>query len=1084
MKKVFFGLGVAMGLTISPFLTSASAENAEWENQHVFQINREAPHCTRMPYADESQVLKGDRTASPYYQSLNGDWKFHWSPDPSSRPADFYHPDYDVSGWKEIPVPSNWQMEGYGIPLYSNVTYPFKKNPPYVMGEPPQDYTSYRWRNQVGSYRTEFAVPSDWKGRQVFIVFDGVDSAFYLWLNGEKVGYSEDSRTPAEFNITPYLRDGRNTLAAEVYQYSDGSYLEDQDFWRLSGIFRSVFLYSVPQVHIRDYFIRQDLDAEYRDATLTIEAALEQFASQDDVTELTAELYDGDEVIESAALKPTGEVSGSDVLYAAVMPVANPDKWTAETPRLYTMVLTLKQGGRVIQTVSSRIGFREVEVSDGQLKVNGRPIYIKGVNRHEHEPDTGHTVSREMMIKDIELMKQHNVNTVRTSHYPNVPEWYDLCDEYGLYVIDEANIESHGMGYGRESLAKDPSWKEAHLARVRAMLERDKNHPCVIIWSLGNEAGDGVNFEAASAWIKQRDPSRPVHYEQAGERPHTDIVCPMYARIERLIQYASKNPSRPMILCEYVHAMGNSEGNVMDYWEVIESYKSLQGGSVWDWVDQGIRKQAPIAAGSGPLLDKDYACPSPRESREDTAWFWAYGGDFGDRPNDNNFCCNGLIQPDRRVNPHIMEVKKAYQNIKATPEDLAQSKIRVHNKFYFAGLDFVEGLWELTADGQVVQQGELTLPAIAPQESAVVTAPVKKDELTADKEYFLKVRFVLKDDQPWAKKGHEIAFDQFAYPAQAAPTAAGKSPEFAEVKVQTAGNRVTVGNDGFSVVFDRTTGELTEWVWNDKPLLASPLRPNFWRAPTDNDNGNRMPHNLGVWKGAGAEKKSVDFKVEPVSAGQVRITARSLLQAGNTPVTVIYDVYGDGRIAVKQVFEPAGEMPEVPRVGMQMQIPGELSRMLWYGRGPHESYSDRKHSAAFGLYEEDLTKPGHLYIRPQENGNKTDVRWAAWTGKGLAIVALAQESINASAWPYTQEDLEAARHTHELPIRETLTVNVDYGQRGLGSDDSWGALPHEPYRLMGGRTYEYRFVLLPVELKGDPAKALTKVYAQNKAFLK
>lgn len=1049
------------------------AQRVEWQDQHVFEISKEPPHSARLPDAD--------RNSRPLRESLNGDWKFHWSPNPASRPKDFFERDYDVSGWKTIPVPSNWQMQGHGIPQYINIQYPFATHPPYVMAEPPKDFTSYARRNPVGSYRREFTMAALPQGQQTFLVFDGVDSAFYLWINGQKVGYSQDSRTPAEFNITKYLKEGTNILAAEVYQFSDGSYLEGQDMWRLNGIFRDVYLYSAGDVRIRDYFIRQDLDEAYRDATLTIEAALEQFAPQEAMPVVRAQLYEGEQLIQETAFRPTGEVRGKDAMHQASMQVANPKKWTAETPNLYTMVLTLRTGDETRDVVCGRVGFREVEVSGGQLKVNGRPILIKGVNRHEHDPDTGHRVSRESMIEDIKLMKRMNINTVRTSHYPNVSEWYDLCDEYGLYVIDEANIESHGMRFGARSLAKDPSWQAAHLARVRAMVERDKNHPSVILWSLGNEAGDGINFEAASAWIKARDPSRPVHYERAERRPHTDIVCPMYHRVESLVKYAKTNPDRPLILCEYMHAMGNSVGGMREYWDAIEAYDALQGGSIWDWADQGLRKKVQVAD-ARRLLHADYARPAAAESRNDTAWFWAYGGDYGDVPNNYNFCCNGLVQPDRRPNPHIWEVKKNYQNIRVTPENLREAKFRVHNGFFFSALDLAEAKWELLEDGHKVQNGVVDLPVIAPQEDAVVAVPVKREKLKSGREYFLKLRFELRSDQPWAPKGHEIAFEQFLMPHEKSSPLPGAFSGYPDLAWEAHEGRLIVKNDDLFAEFRDTA--LCKWTWKGRDLIAEPLRPNFWRALTDNDRGSRAREDVSVWKGAAGNLKHIKVTAETVGPGHVRVTASGIMEAVDSPLTVIYDVYGDGRIEVGQVFEPAAGLPEVPRIGMQMQVPGALRRMVWYGRGPHESYSDRKLSAAMGIYEEDIYRPEHIYVRPQENGNKTDVRWAAWLdADGRGIMAIGLPVINTSAWPYTQEDLEQAAHTHELPRRDTITVNLDYGQRGLGGDDSWGSLPHDEYRLTAGQKYRCRFRLVPVEAEDPVFESLSAVYRPDRSLL-
>ena len=1072
---------LALGaIVVTSSITLAKAV-PDWENQNIIGINKEAPHCTLMPYASEGKAVKADRDDSKWYKSMNGQWKFHWAPDPDSRPADFYKTDFDVSQWDDIKVPSNWQMEGYGVPIYCNQPYSFKKNPPYVMGEPPKNFTAYELRNPIGSYRMDFSVPSVWKDKETFIVFDGVNSAFYLWINGEKVGYSQDSRTPAEFNITQYLKKGKNTLAAEVYRYSDGSYLECQDFWRLSGIFRDVFIYATPKVHIRDFFVNTDLDAEYRNATLRVNAAVINDTNSDAIAPtLEVTLLDkktGKCVLPQKAKKSffawlfgktefpaitvkanaASITKGEQAEYSFDTTLQNPKKWSAETPNLYTLVLTLKdEKGKALESVSCNVGFRKSEIKGGQLLVNGQSIYIKGVNRHEHDPDTGHFVSRESMIQDIQLMKQNNVNTVRTCHYPNTPEWYDLCDEYGLYVIDEANIESHGMGYDAESLAKDPDWKAAHIARTTAMVERDKNHPCVIIWSLGNEAGNGVNIETTSAWTKERDPSRPVQYERAGEEPHTDIVCPMYKSIEYITKYASQDQQRPLILCEYAHAMGNSLGNFQDYWNTIEKYEHLQGGCIWDWVDQGLRRKA-------------------QQGRS----YWAYGGDYGDIPNDGNFCCNGLVQPDRKANPHLYEMKKVYQNIKVHAEDLKNGKVKIQNKYFFVPTDFVDVLWEVTENGKVIQKGSLGSVVVPPQQTKSVTVPFEKSEIKANREYHLKLKFVLNADHPWVKKGHMLAWDQFELPFVSAPGPAVALDSMPALTITDTSEEVAIEGADFTVTFDKQRGVLSRWSFKGTDLVSSPLVPNFWRVPTDNDRGNKMPKRCGIWKNAGLNSTVLDFKVVQTKPQTVEILVRIKVAAKNTLLETIYTIYGSGDILMSQMLTPDKGLPEIPRIGMQMEMPGEFSTMNWFGRGPQESYWDRKTGYAVSLYEENIYKPEHVYVRPQENGNKTDVRWASWTNKkGIGLVAIGQRLINASAWPYTMKDLEKAAHIHELPTRKTITLNIDYMQTGVGGDNSWGARTHEKYTLLANKPYIWEVRLSPVAgkkaLKGVLLRALPK----------
>jgi len=788
----------------------------EWEDQAVFGINKEPPRATSQPYADRESAVQADPTKSTYFHSLNGQWKFHWSPNPSSRPIDFYQAKFDVSEWDPIPVPSNWQLQGYGVPIYTNIEYPFKKAPPHVMSEPPEHYTSSKHRNPVGSYRREFQIPDAWQGRHVFLQFDGVDSAFYIWVNGQKVGYSQDSRTPALFNITKYLQDGTNTLAVEVYRYSDGSYLEDQDFWRLSGIFRSVFLWSTSDLHVLDHFVNIDLDENYKNATLKVDMEIANLSEQPHQCHLLMELVDGQgKTIFAKELQTLRVKPGVPASTRIEQQVLNPTKWSAEKPNLYRLLISLVDDNDTILEVSTcRVGFRIVEIKGGLLHVNGQPIYLKGVNRHEHDPRTGHTVSTESMILDIKMMKQFNINAVRTSHYPDDPRWYELCDQYGIYLMDEANIESHGMGYGEESLAKDSSWGPAHLARAQAMVERDKNHPSVIMWSQGNESGNGVNFMQCYDWIKSRDPSRPVVYERARfDGRNTDLRCPMYASIEKIVQYAENNPDRPLILCEYAHAMGNSVGNLQDYWSAIETHPHLQGGFIWDWVDQGLYKQAP-----------------------DGTEFFAYGGDFGDRPNDGDFCIYGLVSPDRRPNPHLWEVKKVYQHVKVLPLDLASNRFLVRNKYYFTNLNEFEAEWILRRDGENVASGSLGRLDVPPNSELAIDIPITQPEQPG--EFVLNIRFRLADTTAWADAGHIVAWDQFILPwgdfGQPVDSNA-ELPQFSE-----SDQAFEIQSSGYSATISKTSSALTSYRVDGKDLMFQPLEPNLWKHPNNNQWGIYM----------------------------------------------------------------------------------------------------------------------------------------------------------------------------------------------------------------------------------------------------
>lgn len=1022
----------------------AAAPN-DWENPAVFGVNTEPPHATMMIYPDRAMALAGKKEASPWFLSLNGPWKFNWVKRPEERPKDFFQPNVSVAHWKEIPVPSNWQMHGYDFPHYVNILYPFEKNPPFIRHD----------HNPVGSYRREFKLPPQWSGRQVFLHFAGVDSGFYVWVNGHKVGYSEDSRTPAEFNITRYVKPGVNIVAAEVYRFTDGSYLEDQDYFRLSGIYRDVFLYSTADLHVRDFEVWTPLDANYRDARLQLTARVRNYGARAAGGSVSAVLLDaeGKQTVALEARKVNVE-PGQETAVSFEAPVSNPRKWSAEQPNLYKLLITLTDAsGKAMEVIPVRVGFRTTEVKNGQWLLNGKAIYIKGVNRHEHDPDLGHVVTREMMLKDIQLMKRNNINAVRTSHYPNTPEWYDLCDEYGIYLVDEANIESHGMGYDpKTTLANKPEWEAAHLDRLKRMVERDKNHPSVVFWSMGNESGDGVNFEKGYKWIKERDRTRPVQYERAELRPHTDLYVPMYATIDKIVEYAKTNPPRPLILCEYAHAMGNSVGNFQDYWDAIESHRALQGGFIWDWVDQGLRKRTG-----------------------DWKEFWAYGGDFGDKPTNYNFCINGLVQPDRKPNPHLNEVRKVYQSIKTFPVDLSAGKVRIKNGYFFTNLDFVQIFWELTVDGVLADRGQVPSLALEPQQEREVTLPLKKPALQPGAECFLKVSYSLASPQPWAPRGHVVAWEQFKMPWEAPPPRKIAVSTMPALSMSETSDAVTVKGQDFEIRVDKRRGAISSYRLGNRQLMARPLEPNFWRAPTDNDEGNKAPKRLSIWWLAAPNREVKQVTARQVSPQVVRIEAATVLPAGGSDYGNAYTIYGNGDVVVEADFKPRGRLPELPRFGMQMAMPAEFSKMTWLGRGPHESYWDRKTGAAVGLYSGPVREQVHVYVRPQETGNKEDVRWVSFTNQeGVGLLAVGMPLLSASAWPFAMDKLETARHTHELEFdSRTFTVNLDYKQTGVGGDNSWGARPHPQYTLYS-KPYNYKFRLVPLRGKGSNASALAR----------
>ena len=1039
-------------LACAPAPTQArQADTPDWENPRVFNVNKEPAHATFAPYPDEASARRGVMAyapgaapvnGSPFVRSLNGRWKFNWVKEPSARPVDFYKPEFDVSAWKEIRVPANWEMEGFGTPIFLNIVYPFKRDAPKVMGEPPRDWTTFDERNPVGSYRRTFDVPATWAGRETFLVLRGVNSACYVWVNGQKVGYSEDSRLPAEFNVTKYVRPGENTLAVEVYRFSDGSYLEDQDFWRLSGIFRDVELVSRAPVHVRDFYARTHLDAQYRDARLAVNTKVRNAGASQEKFTLQAKLFDAKGVAVGAPSVSEGSApAGGEASLDLSRDVTSPLKWSAEEPNLYTLVLTLKDSrGRVLEVIPWRLGFRTSEIKGGQILVNGRPVVIKGVNRHEHDPDLGQVTTREMMVKDILLMKRYNINAVRTSHYPNDERWYHLCDEYGLYVQDEANIESHGYGANdRQRVSDSEDFTDAHVERVRRMIERDKNHAGIFLWSLGNEAGWGRNLAAARAWVKENHPELVLVYE-GGASVHSDAFNPMYTKPQNLVKYwQQKGEGKPFYLVEYAHALGNSVGNLQEYWDVLESRREFQGGFIWDWVDQVFRKRTA-------------------DGRD----LWAYGGDYNDKPNDGNGG-DGLIFADRRVQPELEEVKKVYQFVKVEPVDLAAGRVRVRNKHIFADLSHTEGAWELTEDGRVIQRGRLPRLRTAAGQTEAVTLPFELPAPKPDAEYHLKVTFALAADTPWAKKGHVVAWDQFFLRGGrpgGGPRAAAGLPEPTVTETDDA---VTVRGPRFLARVSKANGALEAYEYDGRPLIAGPLAPNYWRAPIDNDRGNQMAKRLGVWRNASAGRKALRHFVRREESGKVEVFVETALAAGTSRALLSYFVYGDGSIEVSSALRPGGDVPEIPRVGMQVLIPGEFRNVEWFGGGPHESYADRTMGAALGIYRSTADGLWTPYVEPQENGNRTGVRWVTFTnaaGVGLRATGL-DTTLNFSAWPFPMSELERAKHSAEIRMSNEITVNLDYMQMGVGGDDSWGAQPHEKYRIPITH-WDYKFRLEPV----------------------
>ncbi len=1038
-------------------------EPRDWENPEMFSQNREYPHATMISFENEESALEGIKSASPNYLSLDGNWKFRLTKSPDQRPVWFFKDDYDTRDWDNIEVPSNWEMKGYDVPIYVNITYPYKMDPPRI----PHDY------NPVGSYKRYFKVPSGWKDKEVFLQFGAVSSAFYVWVNEQLVGYSQDSKTPAEFNITRYLKRGNNSLAVEVYRWCDGSYLEDQDFFRMSGIQRTVFLHARPKTRIGDFFAKGGLENDYRNGLLDLDVSLISTGNDPGTFNVEASLYDNGQKVYSENKGVTLTGNKGDVKFTKSLPGIK--SWSAETPSLYSLVLSLKdQGGKTLESVSSKIGFRKVEIKNSQLLVNGVAIRIKGTNMHEHSEVNGHVVDESLILKDIKTMKSFNINAVRTSHYPQQELWYEMCDKYGLYLIDEADIESHGIGYDKDvTLGDKPEWAAAHLDRMQRMVERDKNHPSVIIWSLGNEAGDGHNFLNNYKWAKERDDTRPVQYERAEKSTnaperHTDIWCPMYALIPDIEAYAKDaTKDRPLIMCEYAHAMGNSTGNLQDYWDVIEKYPKLQGALVWDWVDQGILQTD--AAG-----DK----------------YWAYGGDFGEEgvPSDGNFCINGLTWPDRTPKPGLSEVKKVYQYVSFKPVDLAKGLITIGNKYDFTNLSEFGFDWEVVSDGSIIQSGKLSLPDLKPKNETIVRIPVEKITPSPGAEYFLNLRVSRSEEWNLVPEDHIYASAQFRLPVEGAPVPT-PSDNLSVLEKKNAGTDLEISGNGFRVVFNLEKGQMTSFTSGGKQLILKAPEPDFWRPPTDNDYGYGMDRKLGIWKKAGERVKVTKADITQPEMGKIVVSFKyDISGTGGEKIAgyaTTYTIFGSGDILVHNMFAKlSDQVPEIPRMGMQMQLPAEFGNLRWLGRGPHENYCDRKSSAEVGLYESTVADQYVPYVRPQENGYKTDTRWLTLTDdNGTGILVSGYPLICFSALNNIHDDFEspgklsqyrpdaksANRHINDVKPRELVNLNIDLGQMGVGGDNSWGAEIHKEYRLLN-RNYEYSFRLRPITRDDDVLK--------------
>ena len=1024
-----------IGLMLATTLVSA-AQQPKWIDPNVNEENRKEMVSAYFAYESMSLAEKGGKDASVRFLSLEGDWKFNFVENANERPENFFSTGFDDSKWTSFPVPGLFEMNGYGDRIYTNVGYPwtnqFANNPPFIEER----------NNYVGSYRKSFRIPSSWNGSKIYIHVGSATSNLSLWINGKYVGYSEDSKMAAEFDITQFVEPGKDNLVAmQVMRWCDGSWLEDQDFWRFTGIAREVYMYSRPQSAVDDIRLVPDLDAQYRNGTL--EASLTFVNADGKSLALSLRDADGKEVAKASAV-----VAGNAA--KSVLAVRNPYKWTAETPYLYTLYASLMDGDNVLEVIPQKVGFRKIEMRNSQVLVNGQPVLFKGADRHEMDPEGGYVVPVERMIQDIRIMKEMNINAVRTSHYPDDPRWYDLCDEYGIYLVAEADVESHGMGYGASSLARNALFAKAHMERNQRNVKSFKNHPSIIFWSLGNEAGDGPNFVACYNWIKEYEPTRPVQYEGAKDAPdHCDIYCPMYPDYREL-QHYEENPrnQRPFIMCEYAHAMGNSEGGFKEYWDIIRSSAPLQGGFIWDFVDQAV-----------------YGV------NEDGKPIFQYGGDAGRYPaTDGNFNCNGLIAPDRRYNPHAYEVRQQYQSIWMTPVDIAKGVFNIYNENFFTDLSAYELYWTLTADGRSVAGGTERLPQIAAQATRKVTLPSVAKAIAAapaGKELLLGVEFRLKADAPLLKAGYAVARDQFEVRGYEFPTMESVIAGVDDCSVDEALAWVVIEAGGAAYTFNKRSGWIDYIDIDGKQYTKKgySLKSDFWRAPTDNDYGAGLQRRLGAWRQP--QYRVTSFNIVRVDGKAKGVDVSYDLNGLDAQMNISYRINSDGTLAVIQRLNAENSKTDLQRVGMTLVLDKEFDRIEYYGKGPHENYSDRNSSEWIGLYEESVAEQYFPYIRPQESGNKTEIRyWRVLNADGKGLEFYGTEPLSMSSLNYLTEDLDEGQNKHnlhsgDLTPRNLTVVHIDKVQSGLACQNSWGATPLEPYKLHPG-TYEYTYVIKPV----------------------
>lgn len=1014
-------------------ITISQPSKNDWENPELPSQNAESPHAYFIPNNSESAALSN--SPSPFILSLNGTWKFKYVKNPAARPKDFYKPSFDVSEWDQIKVPANWQTEGFDTYIFTDVEYPIPVNPPYV----PRDF------NPVGSYRRSFDVPKDWQKKNIFIHLGAVNSFFYLWINGHYVGFSKDSKTPAEFNITPFLKKGSNNVSLQVFRFSDGTYLEGQDMWKLSGIERGIYLIARPKFGIRDFFIKAGLDGKYKNGLLDV--AIEMDHQQKPIINESISLKLIDDASGKTIYSDNRKTGQSTIKFETE--IANVRQWNAETPHLYTLLITQKNAaGKTIESIAHKIGFRNVEIKHGLFLINGNAIKIKGVNRHEHNMYTARVITPEEMLEDIRVMKKFNINAVRTSHYPNAPEWYQLCDQYGIYVIDEANIECDGMSFSTlKTLSDKPEWKAAYLDRTARMFERDKNFCSIITWSLGNESRFGDNFIATYDFLKMRDNTRPVQYEEAQRTPYTDIIPPMYKNLGVMMEYVKEWRPKPFIQCEYAHMMGNSGGNLKDYWDLFYKYDQLQGGFIWDFSDQAFK-----------IKDKN--------GRD----IWGYGRDMGivGATSDTSFPADGLFAADRSPHPQAFELKKVYQYIHFETVPLSAHAIKITNRYDFTNLSNYLITWNVKADGKIISQGELPAIELEPGASTVVAIPFPEIDVQPRTEYFLNFEAAPKQAKPLLPKNFIVATEQFRLPyydPTPLPTIMGHQP----LQKDSTENNFIVKGDKFFASFDLKTGLLNGYKLSEKEIIQKALQPYFWRAATDNDIGNSQQIRCAVWQHAFDNARLDSLLIDTSNELEWKIKSAYFLPSVGAQYFISYKVKANGDIKIDVIMH-AGDssIPELPRFGMRVILNPEFDKVTWLGRGPFDNYADRKYAANVDVYEMPADSLFYPYARAQESGYRTDVRWIGLLNKsGAGLMAIGDSLISSGVvhFDYTRLffDRNATENNHGGSMNNDNLIwwNIDYRQEGVGGDNAWGARPHAEYQLPY-KDYEYSFTLRPI----------------------